>query len=90
MISEYFIFLFLSFEELEKVNFNKFNDVYLNIKLCKSNEHISTCDGIKSKICLVKYKSTKADIGSKIKGTYLNKFSVIEGNCCLLMEYNLL
>jgi len=64
------------------VNFNKSNDIYLNIKLCKSNEHISTCDGIKSKICLVKYKSTKADIGSKIKGTYLY--------CCQLMEYNLL
>ncbi|XP_060881160.1 cation-independent mannose-6-phosphate receptor isoform X2 [Metopolophium dirhodum] len=60
------------FKEVQKVNFNKSNDIYLNIKLCKSNEHISTCDGIKSKICLVKYKSTKADIGSKIKEVKLD------------------
>lgn len=63
-------FFFWSFEGFQKVNFNKFDDMFLNIKLCKSNEHTSTCDGMKSKICLVKYKkySTEADIGSKIKG----------------------
>ncbi|XP_015379839.1 PREDICTED: uncharacterized protein LOC107173716 [Diuraphis noxia] len=74
------------FEGLQAVNFNKSDDIYLNIKLCKSDEHKSTCDGIKSKICLVKYQnySTEVDIGSKIKEVKLNTKNqlvlALEGN----------
>jgi len=47
--------------------------MHLNIQLCcESNKHALTCDGIKTKICLNKKYSTESDIGSKIKGTYLD------------------
>ncbi|XP_060841059.1 cation-independent mannose-6-phosphate receptor [Rhopalosiphum padi] len=62
------------FEDLQKVNFTNSNDMYLNIKLCKSNKRVWKCDGINSKICLIKNKKyfTESDIGSKIKEAKLD------------------
>lgn len=48
----------------------------MNINLCKNNELKTTCDGIKSKICLMnKNKNLQLDIGSKIKGNILFQIS---------------
>lgn len=58
---------------MKTINFTKINDLYsINIKLCKSNEQIETCDGVKSKLCLINLnKRRKIDIGSRIKGNIL-------------------
>ncbi|XP_025206725.1 cation-independent mannose-6-phosphate receptor isoform X2 [Melanaphis sacchari] len=67
-------FVLTRFEGLQKMNFTNSNDMYLYIKLCKSNEDVLTCNGIKSKICLIKNKKyfTESDIGSKIKEVKLD------------------
>lgn len=59
-----------SLKDLKTTNFASLYSV--NIKLCKSNEQKTACDGIKSKVCLKhNHKNLQLDIGSKITGNIL-------------------
>lgn len=61
-----------SFNDFQTVNVTEHNYLHsIKIKLCNSDEQTSTCDGIRSKICLIENNKKEIDIGSRIKGTLL-------------------
>ncbi|XP_050439703.1 cation-independent mannose-6-phosphate receptor-like isoform X2 [Adelges cooleyi] len=61
------------FTSFKSINFTKANTYYsVRIKLCRTQEQKINCDGIKTKICLIKNQKNEIDIGSKIKEVKLD------------------